>query len=128
MPEKMREATTLTYARLPLRLPTSVLEKRNTFSVTAPAFIILAAKINNGTAITIYFEYRLLTMLSEAIATSIPDSSMYKTVETKNPRGMGILTRNVSTIMIRNTRNGRFIVVTPKKYLRFFQINKLLSF
>ena len=50
MPEKIRLATTLTWARPPRKRPTIARQKASSRSLTVPAFMKLAATMNSGTA------------------------------------------------------------------------------
>ena len=50
MPEKIRLATTLTWAKPPRSRPTSAREKCSSRSDTVPAFMKLAARMKSGTA------------------------------------------------------------------------------
>ena len=46
IPEKIKEATTFTWPKPPLNLPTTAIQKFSNRSVIVPAFIIFAAVIN----------------------------------------------------------------------------------
>ena len=50
IPEKIKEATTLTCPNPPLNLPTTATQKLSKRSVIVPTFIMFAAVMNNGTA------------------------------------------------------------------------------
>ena len=50
MPEKISEAMTLTWPSPPLKRPTVATQKPSSRSVMVPAFMMLAATMNSGTA------------------------------------------------------------------------------
>jgi len=50
MPEKISEATTFTWPNPPRKRPTQATQKFNSRSEMVPAFMMLAAAMNSGTA------------------------------------------------------------------------------
>jgi hypothetical protein len=68
IPEKITEANTLTCPNPPLSEPTILLAKLKRRTVIIPSFIILAAKINNGTASKTNFFSKPITILSTITA------------------------------------------------------------
>ena len=75
MPEKIREATTLTWPRPPFHRPTRTWAKLKIFSVTLLLFMILAARMNRGTASKMKLLNILLQKISAMMLGSIPVSS-----------------------------------------------------
>ena len=70
MPEKIKLATTLTCPMPPRNRPTRAMQNLSNRSDIAPAFIILAETINNGTASKRKPSNKRCTIISPAIAKS----------------------------------------------------------
>lgn len=122
MPEKTREARTLTCARPPRKRPTRPMQVPKTYSVILPAFITFAAKINNGTA-TMVPLVNIASMVFCATRCRLPPAPVmsapkpmplirpsvrkYSVHAAIMPAGIGIRSTNMSTNVTRNTIRGR---------------------
>jgi hypothetical protein len=77
IPEKINDATTLTWPNPPLNLPTHEIQNDRSRSDIVPAFIIFAATINNGTASIMKLSYKPHKAVSAAKAMSCPATTKY---------------------------------------------------